>query len=383
MQKTVSLPAATTRSINLSFWFKLAAFALPFAFVVLILTGGLVYIGESMPLALVVRQQMGSTPVLYRPQYGSQDINFKTLSINMRQPEVVAIGSSRVLQFRAGLLTENPGAFYNAGGPAWQLSDVRGVLQNLTTTPEVLILGVDYVWFNAAYEPDELTEPLDDFNRLFASNRSVMQAVFEGKSFDLNRLLARQNPGGAGIAYGLRAITDGHGFRNDGSEQYGDFLVGRYLHQPTERERHIKWMRNGREMYVYGDTLDADALAEFNSLLAWCKERGITVIGFAPPFTPSLYNEMMQRGQHSYMQKPGLDSMFAAHGFTFFDFSDGGQFGSDDDFYDGWHGSERVYLRLYMHMVEALPDVLGQYSNVETLHAIDAGVTDTWRVFGE
>jgi hypothetical protein len=73
--------------------------------------------------------------------------------------------------------------------------------------------------------------------------------------------------------------------------------------------------------------------------------------------------------------------MFTAHGDAFFDFSDGSRFGTDDDFYDGWHGSERVYLRAYIAMLEAQPELLGAYSDLEMLRQINANAHDTWRVF--
>ncbi len=99
---------------------------------------------------------------------------------------------------------------------------------------------------------------------------------------------------------------------------------------------------------------------------------------------PSLYARMIERGNHTYITKltPRLDAIFAEQGFSFFDFSDGAQFGTDEDFYDGWHGSERVYLRSYIAILYALPDVLGAYSDIMYLYAVNASVTDTWRVFG-
>ena len=88
-------------------------------------------------------------------------------------------------------------------------------------------------------------------------NRSFMQDVIGGEQFDVGRYLARVEPGHGGLALGLRAIRDGHGFRNDGSEQYGDFLVAHWLYPQNERQRHLDNLRDGKEMYVYGDTVSA------------------------------------------------------------------------------------------------------------------------------
>jgi len=101
------------------FWLKLCLFALPFVLAFVALTGILIYSGESMPLAMVVAMQQGETPVLYRPRYGNRDLTFKLMSVEARHPEVLALGSSRVLQFRSVFFNLDTSVFYNGAGPAW------------------------------------------------------------------------------------------------------------------------------------------------------------------------------------------------------------------------------------------------------------------------
>ena len=367
------------------FLLKLALFALPFAVPFLLLSGFMFYTGETLPLELVARLQMGERPLLYRPRYGNRDLDFKTISANLRQPEILAVGSSRVLQFRAAFFDRNPQAFYNAAAPAWTLDQVRKLLDRLTFTPSIVILALDQPWFNDAYVADVLPEQVSDFAQFFAVNRSFMQDAIGGESFDIGRYLARVEPGYGGLALGLRAIRDGHGFRNDGSEQYGDFLVARWLWPQNERQRHLDLLRDGQEMYVRGDTLSAARLAQLEDLLKWCEERGITVIGFLPSYMPTLYAQMLADGNHAYAAAldEALAPLFATYGDAYFDFSDGGALGaSDEDFFDGWHASERINLRLYRDMLAALPDLLAAYSDAAALAAADAGATDTFVVFG-
>lgn len=371
-----------------SFFKRLTLFLFPFAALIVLVNGALVYVGESMPLALVVMQQQNDE-VLYRPNYGSRDQQFKLMSANARRAEVLAVGSSRVLQMRAGLLTQKPHVFYNAGAPAWQLEQVDALVRGLNddALPEVLIIGVDPVWFNADYAAPQLPAPASDFETLFSVNRSMLQDIITGKrEYDWARVFARHDPYAGTMALGTRALIDGHGFRSDGSEQYGDFLVGRYLDAATERERHLQWMRDGVDMYVYGvaDSLDLAALARFEALLDDARARGVTVIAFAPPFAPTLYERMVRRGNHAYMDTlhARLRVMLEQRGFYYFDFSDSRQLNvTDADFFDGWHGSERVYLRLFAQMSDTLPDVLGRYTDADVLRAIDAAAGDTFRVF--
>jgi hypothetical protein len=207
----------------------------------------------------------------------------------------------------------------------------------------------------------------------------------ERPGFSAGAYLQRREPGAGGLALGLRAIRDGHGFRGDGSEQYGDFLIAGWLYPPNTRDAQLVWMREGREMYVYGDTLSPSALAMLERLLSVAQARGITVIGFLPSYMPSLWDEMAARGNHTYMAAltPALRALFERYGYPFFDFSDGASVETtDEEFFDGWHASELSNLRLYLHMAEALPDVLGAYSDVAALRQIAASAANTWDVFG-
>jgi hypothetical protein len=370
------------------FLLKIVVFALPFAIPFVLLTGFLIYTGESMPLRMVVDMQMGETPVLYRPRFGNRDLEFKLLAANTRQPEVVAIGSSRILQFRSMFFNRDSANFYNAAGPAWQLDHLEHVVRGLSYTPRILILSLDHPWFNDAYPGDPFEpslEPTSDFAHIFMVNRSVMQMLFNGETIDIGRMLERREPGFGGMALGLRAIRDGHGFRNDGSEQYGDFLIAHFLSPEGERARHLSLLENGQDMYARGDAVSEDALNKLERLLQFCEERGIYVIGLLPPFMPTLYQQMLAGRQHGYIEQlaPRLTELFEQHDYAFFDFSDGATLGANDsDFFDGWHAAERIYLRLYTEMLRLLPDMLGDYSDLEFLEAADRAATDTFNVFG-
>lgn len=376
-----------------TFWLKLMVFLAPFAVGFAALTGMMIYLGESLPLELVVNHQRQNDRVIYRYRYGNRDQQFKTLSVNMRQPEVLALGSSRILQFRAGFFNRNPDIFYNAAGPAWRLPQVSRLLYSLNddALPRILLLSIDPTWFNEHLEDYDFPEDISDIGNIFLVNRSFLQDVIRGvnfgrSGFDVSAYFARRDPGGSGgLALGLRAIRDGHGFRSDGSEQYGDFLVAGWLRQETQRMNHLNWMREGLEMYTYGDSLHEDAVAQFAELLAFAAEHNIYVIGFLPPYAPALWEEMMERGNHPYIPAltPRLEALFEQYNFPFFDFSNGARVGiRDEEFFDGWHASELGNLRMYLYMLRALPDVLGAYSDYETLLHTAQTATNTWDVFG-
>ncbi len=372
---------------NTRFWVRLISFLAPFVIIFILFTGLLIYSGESMPLAWVAQMQMSSEPILYRPRYGNRDLAFKLVSANLRAAPILALGSSHILQFRSGFFTGGLETFYNAGAPAWTLTQLSTFVNQLDANaiPQVLILSLDHPWFNRDYHGDTFPDPVSDFDQIFRINRSFIQDVFDGETFDFQQLLTRQSSDGVSTGLGLRALQDGHGFRNDGSEQYGDFLIAEYLMPELERARHMEWMRDGYDMYIYGDEVDAERVAQLTAILDWASSHNILVIGFLPPYMPSLYTEIVQNDQYGYIHDlpATLAPLFSERGFHFLDYSNPELLQAQDtDFFDGWHASELIYLRLYLDMVSQVPAVLSPYTDVEYLRQIEANAQNTFDVFG-
>src|SRR5690606_34938708 len=120
-------------------------------------------------------------------------------------------------------------------------------------------------------------------------------------------------------------------------------------------------MRRGAQMYVYGEKVSESSMAALADLLDFAAQHNITVIGFLPSYAPELWTRMIARGNHAYITAltPRLRDLFAEYDFPFFDFSDGASTHStDEEFFDGWHASELSNLRLYLNMLEALPEIL-------------------------
>lgn len=364
---------------------KLSIFTLPLALFVGGFTGTMVYTGEATPLRVVVATQAGDEPVLYRPAYGNRDEQFKRLAVDTYEPDVVVLGSSRVLQMRSQLLSETPDAFYNAAAPAWRLDELENFVNGITHHPDILILGLDPPMFNANYEGDPIVEPpMNDFERLWVANRTIMQETLNGTEFDWETLLVRDEPGGSGgIALGFRAIRDGHGFRNDGSEQYGDFLVAQHLWQPNMRGLHMGLLADGEQMYAPADAVDPERFAQFVDIIDTLQARDIQVVAFMPAYMPSLWDEMIVDERYDYLREllPRLETFFAERGIPYFDFSDGAVLGAtDEDFFDGWHMSERISTQAYINMARAVPE-LAAYSDLDRLQEIVNTAPDTFRVF--
>jgi hypothetical protein len=353
------------------FFLKLALFVIPVAFGVLLVVGITMYIGEIGDLRQVAQLQMGSTPVLFGRYYKENVFSFKVISTNLRKPEVLVLGSSRVWQFRDMFFNLKPDAFYNAsryGGNIYQANAFLHTLEH-DALPKILILGLDQDWFNpqmsgsaAPVQYDEERYPVP------ARTLQIVVSTFKyigARRVSVSELIAHQDLLNNHYAIGLGAIHNGLGFRNDGSYQYGDFLLA--LTPVDERLASMRsHLAKHEAPFEPSDQVDTNAINELDRLLQFCKENQITVVAFSPPFAPSLYKELMQQEGHDYLKllEPEFTRLFRQYDFEYFDFTDMSAFGiTDEDMYDGVHTSEYVTLQMYLHMLQNTNNLFSAYSD--------------------
>ena len=375
-----------------SFLAKLILFVLPVAVVLSIPVALAVQMGEAMPVRGVIAAQRGDSPVLYGVTDREPIVAYKLLATTTRRPDVLVLGSSRVLQFRAGFLDRNPAAFYNAGGEGWGIDEIRTVIDHLDRdhAPKILILGLDQVWFNQDYEsweeaPILTTDDLSvSLSRLIPSTRKSIDALIAG-DVEMNDVLHPQEWLYGDAALGLDALRSARGYRNDGSHQEGDLLRNPALGD-LAREHDIENAPEGWRQFVQGNDVAGPMLAQLDALLTSAQDRGMTVIGLGPPFMPTIYHIMIDGGKTDYLPKSAasIDALFRQHGFRYFDFTDPtAAGGTDAELYDGWHSSELLSLRLYIAMLKAMPETLGPYSDLAALEQIAAQAENPLIVFDE
>jgi hypothetical protein len=370
------------------FLLKLILFGIPAGFLMLAPLGVAMYMGEAMPISRVVAMQLGDTPVLYGPSDRETIFAYKLASVEARAPEVLFVGSSRLLQCRAQLLNQNPRAFYNAGAEGWTLREIRALIEQLdaNTIPNILVIGLDQPWFNARFvdwePPHNLNTGDIEPQRAFASARRVLDAVIGG-NIQVGALFERREWVRGGIGLGLNALSYGRGYRNDGSHQEGDLLIDPALGE-LGRSNDLGVVEDGWRQYVEGNRVDQSMIEAVSSFLDMARERGITVIGVSPPFMPSIYEQMMADGRHNYLSRSTerLTRVFAQHHLSYFDFSNAAWVGgTDEEMYDGWHPSEKLCLRMYVEMLRDQPELLNPYSDLQALEGLLATADNPLEVF--
>lgn len=357
------------------FGLKLILFLLPFFTIVLSGLGFSIYTGDAMPYQMVADLQFSQPPVLYNTTTQQQIFHYKLTFLPMRQIRLLILGSSRMLGFRSLFANKMPDAAYNAAVPSSFPDITLAFLDALddSVRPEVIIWGLDQVWFNADFEnwgairiEDNPTEP----ERILLNSRDLWMAILKGEAA-IDSLFSRVDPIYGGLALGRSAILTGTGYRSDGSYQLSRSVIS----DPLEANRrliagHIRKFEQRVESYQPGTAINLDKIALIDRTLADFRAQGVTVIGFLPPYAAALYERMMASGDFTYIEQAAaaLQSVFERHNFAFYDFSDARSIGvSDQMMWDGWHMTERASLLLYLRLLEAQPDLLGQYSDAAFL----------------
>ena len=340
--------------MHATFWKKLVLFALPLALLVGVPTAVLVASGELTSPRTVVDRQLRGEKVVFGPAYTNLVKPLKCQGTRRRQPEVIALGSSRVMQFRASSFAA-PQSFFNAGGAVNTLADLAPFLDCLPSDgrPRIVLVGLDPWFFNPRWAHD-LGVP--DFEEAMDS-LAVVQGRWQDVYRDLMRHKIQLRPiWDARSAVGLNAIMRQRGFRNDGSYSYGDLdhcddcEIG--FADTLER------IGSGQRRFEWSDEIDRQAIAEIERFLEAAAARNAQVVGLLPPFAPTVWARMRASGRYRYVDtlRAELPTAFTHRGATLFDLSDPASIGAlDDEFIDGFHGSERTDVRILLTIAAATP----------------------------
>lgn len=309
----------------------------------------------------------------------SQDfMDYKLRLYEAVKPDVIAIGSSRTMQFRGAWFSKS---FVNMGGVAGNLAELRCAINALLalSRPEAVIIGLDFWWFLPRWEADphkNIQPAQGSYNYSLASLKKPWEWFFEGKisARELAApILGAFGQGFRANRFGIMAQQTSDGFGPDGSWYYTAEITGRkppfdFQFEDTlgQLERGIKAFYHARADQEGPAESHIDAFAEI-----WCKlkTRGIQTFVFIPPLSEKVYKAARAR-EKFYPHLFRLREMLGERGIEAMDFSDPRSLSSGDcEFVDGFHGGEVAYARLLRRMADHWPRLL-PYVNMEKLDAI-------------
>lgn len=347
-----------------------------FLWPVWIIAGMLLYVyfeakstGEFDSVKEMLAAQKEDHEVLIGLGYNEGTGYLKLERVNEYRPEVVTLGTSRVLQFKEAFFTV---PFYNCGGVvSGNFRSYKRFLQNLNYTPAVVVIGIDTWFFNDAWSKRNPDDGV--FYEITADKRSMMPML---RSIGADRLSGRWTE------EMLQAYPDNIGFNGrvkdagcmyDGSYYYGDIyrLPERGLDYDGFSDS-LNRIATGGMRFEWGEHIDREVLEHLEEVLSYCSEQGITVVGFLAPFAPFVYDAMQESGHYGYCSEimPACKELFDQFGYELYDYTDGETLGvTDDCFVDGSHGSDIVYAAILADMKKNA-SAIGPY--------IDDGKIERW-----
>ncbi len=316
--------------------------------------------GETWTIKRVIERQRHGTGVLFmRGMLDQGFYRYKFLQIQERHPGILALGSSRVMEFRPEMFAARSDEFFNAGGMIQDLSDLKQFTRQLNSsnTPKILLLGLDLWWFNGnkpelqAFDAGVARDAARDWPEHARLLRRFKSA--KTRQSILNALHARNEH------IGIEAREALAGFRRDGSMQYhfappqetGWKFVDR--EKPPIAER----IRKGSPPFAPAVGLSAERLASLAQCLNSLTNKNVLVLGFLPPFSSEAALLLQTSPGHSNLwieTRRQLPKLFEQRGLPFVDASLLADLNSNDScMIDGMHAAETFHLTLLDRLLDA------------------------------
>lgn len=310
------------------------------------------YVGDTAAIDLQLRENA---------LYGSaltDDIGFLKYGIISRtKPDIIALGTSRSMQFRAPFFKD--ASFYTVGGLGRSVDAMNAVFDRISSyyTPKIVILAVDWFWLNPKHPHDKRTFMFEE-DHIF-SNKTYLYSCLYHELWQNERIqgqlihpeIKTRDLVGNHPTIGLMAGGKSDGFRSDGSYQYGRFIL--YPHSYEERIGDIRRrIQNGGEKYETAYHVDKAEKEKLSALIHKMQEGGSHVIVVLPPFPNEIYQTFMESdGHRDFMLQfeHCVGEICAERDAPFYDFSNMAWLGApDDEAVDGIHAGEKTYGRIVL-----------------------------------
>jgi len=346
---------------------KIFFFSLPVILVLLLPAVIIFFCREYYSVDDILYAQRKDPSVLYNTCCSNLRAPYKKALVLEKNPEIITLGTSRVLEFRQEFFRD-PAIFANAGQAIVNINDLPEFMRKL----KVILLGLDHQMFTPGYATQDTTSFMPEsvverFGTVLGGNwKRIYTYMFQGKvpADIIVRSFRSDN-------VGMAALTNGSGFRADGSYNYGDSLEERDQHfsSSTDLSNMLASLSSDREAFLYGTRISGEAVNNLKQFLDMAKKRNIVVIGFLPPYPQGIYRKMLSvPDAYAKMvtQLPAtLTNIFAAYGDQFYDYSDDSVIGAgQNEYVDPFHGTDKLSLRVLIDIAKKQKKQIGQYVDI-------------------
>ena len=307
----------------------------------------LIQSGEYLDVDQIITKQLRTNGV-YGSAFFQRENHYKQRLYEITKPQVVAVGSSRVMPLQAVDFTT---PFGNLGSSRSSLSDKMDFSKALLTKqkPALVIFALDFWWFLGDGNATDHPEDPDNVHTTASDIFNFFGWCVSGKInlHDILAIVSGQSPN-----VGIAGIVDGDGFDRNGSYHYTSIVTGK---KPADKafESDLEHIRDGGTIYAHGDKINSLQLQNFISILDFYKKQRVDVVFFIPPVAPAVMDSMNKSGKYDYVKefREKTASLAKDYNFQLYDFHDARKLGSSDcEFKDGHHGGEIVYKRILLDM---------------------------------
>ncbi len=299
-------------------------------------------------------QREGGPACTYVTLATNNHMAYKLAAFEDVSPRIVALGSSRVLEFHGRMFAQ---PFYNLGRAMNDLADAQELLRRMERkgAPDLVLLGLDYWLFSPGYQlhesPASPAVDAADPVQLFR----LVGAVWKNTELAVNPwVLLTQGPG---CPIGIAAKRYRAGFGADGFYYYGDRLLRPQGSAEDYQFRDsLSRTRHGAPRFNHADEPDPARIEALVAIVRALEAQGARVIAFAPPVAPRVAKEMADSGKYGYVPKSW--SALMERGVPVHDFHDPASLGLQDcEFVDGFHAGDAAFARILRTLADREPDL--------------------------
>lgn len=332
--------------------------------------------GETWPVHYVIKKINTTKDAVFLRKYFDQGLyRFKFCAVKDLDPEILSIGTSRVMQFRSTMFrSEN--VFFNAGGMIQHIKDLEDFASSLKNESRlrIVILGVEFWWLNENFatlaerekclndskDRDGVFDGIAHIDLLRRYLRNILKLNrSEMLSEDFKKLDIKSNGISRNANIGLLAITTGSGFRKDGSFYYGNYSLSNDTF--VDNEKVLERIANNEWRAIDNIGISDHQLQRLIDSIKKIKEKNVEVVAFLPPFSKEASKVLSESRLYRKLwseYRTDLPKQLAKNKIKVLDGTDLASFGFNDNcMIDGLHANELYHISLLLKMNEMFPEL--------------------------
>lgn len=359
--RTISYRYFAVFVASLIFFSMLAATILP--------QMSLAYLKHSYQIAPVteiakLQQEKGG---YYLPD--NAEYQYKMALYKLRKPDIITLGTSRVLGFRQYMFNV---PFVNMGRTFGSLQMLKTIDDILAIhKPKVIILGLDWWDFIRPGKTQWKGHQYDGTDIIPAQLISPYEWIFDGKitlTQFIDGVLGKNEPDTDVNSYGVPARHHVSGYAKDGSIYYFSILNGppnSSTYQFREGLANIAAKHTYGEFEI-GNSIPAEKWKQLSTLRELLKKNQVKLIIYLPPEPVTIIQALNKAGSYGYIDE--LRHSHKKFGPNFYDYFDPRVIhASDCEFIDEYHSDDIVAMRVLLALSHHSDNQLSELINKDKI----------------